>query len=629
MKKIFLLLSICMYLISCSNSKDSDVISAELAIIPMPASVKLNTGNFVINRKTVIYYKDTDLLKEAEYLSSQLANVTGFNLMIKEGFGKGINLLIPDAEEKLLGNEGYNVHINNGNVDLIANKPDGIFYGIQTLLQMLPPAMKSSSFTGQKEWKIRCADIEDIPRFQWRGILLDVSRHFFTIDEVKRLIDQMAVYKFNLLQLHLTDDQGWRIEIKKLPELTKTGAWRVPRAGLWWDRDSPEKGEAATYGGFYTQEEIKDLVAYAAERHVDILPEIEAPGHSLAAIASYPYLSSTGLKYEVNPGSKFYGIDDNSLCAGKESTFEFLNTVFTEVAELFPFEYIHIGGDECYKGFWKKCPDCQKVMRDNGLKDENELQSYFIKRLEKMLESKGKKLIGWDEILEGGLAPNAAVMSWRGMQGGITAAKAGHHVVMSPVDYAYLDFYQGDPVIEPPTYAMLRLKKVYEFEPVPEGVEPGYILGGQGNLWTESVPTFRHAEYMLWPRSFALSEILWSPRESRNWTDFVRRTEAHLDRLSHYDINYALSLYDAIITPVRDNEGNMLIELDTEIEGLDIYYSLNNTYPDHHSLLYKMNDKLAIPKDADTFRVITYREGKPAGRLITVSLDDLKKRIMN
>jgi len=603
------------------------VISAELAIIPMPASVKLNTGNFVINRKTVIYYKDTDLLKEAEYLSSQLANVTGFNLMIKEGFGKGINLLIPDAEEKLLGNEGYNVHINNGNVDLIANKPDGIFYGIQTLLQMLPPAMKSSSFTGQKEWKIRCADIEDIPRFQWRGILLDVSRHFFTIDEVKRLIDQMAVYKFNLLQLHLTDDQGWRIEIKKLPELTKTGAWRVPRAGLWWDRDSPEKGEAATYGGFYTQEEIKDLVAYAAERHVDILPEIEAPGHSLAAIASYPYLSSTGLKYEVNPGSKFYGIDDNSLCAGKESTFEFLNTVFTEVAELFPFEYIHIGGDECYKGFWKKCPDCQKVMRDNGLKDENELQSYFIKRLEKMLESKGKKLIGWDEILEGGLAPNAAVMSWRGMQGGITAAKAGHHVVMSPVDYAYLDFYQGDPVIEPPTYAMLRLKKVYEFEPVPEGVEPGYILGGQGNLWTESVPTFRHAEYMLWPRSFALSEILWSPRESRNWTDFVRRTEAHLDRLSHYDINYALSLYDAIITPVRDNEGNMLIELDTEIEGLDIYYSLNNTYPDHHSLLYKMNDKLAIPKDADTFRVITYRDGKPIGRIITVSLADLTKRV--
>jgi hexosaminidase len=629
MKKYFLLFSICMYLISCSNSENSDGSSAEMAIIPLPASMKLNAGHFVINSKTVIYYKNADLLKNAEYLSSQLADVTGFSLKIKEGFGKGINLLIPDAEEKLLGDEGYNMHINHGTVDIIANTPGGIFYAAQTLLQMLPPPKKLSSLSGKKEWKIRCADIEDMPRFKWRGILLDVSRHFFTTEEVKRLIDQMAMYKFNLLHLHLTDDQGWRIEIKKLPELTKKGAWRVPRTGLWWDRESPKKGEEATYGGFYTHEEIKDLVAYAAEHHVDILPEIEAPGHSLAAIASYPFLSSTGLKYEVNPGSKFYGIDDNSLCAGKESTFEFLNTVFTEVAELFPFEYIHIGGDECYKGFWKKCPDCQKVMRDNGLKDENELQSYFIRRLETMLEEKGKKLIGWDEILEGGLAPKATVMSWRGMEGGIAAAKENHHVVMSPNSYAYLDLYQGDPAIEPPTYSMLRFSKVYEFEPVPEGIDPEYILGGQGNLWTESVPTFRHAEYMLWPRSFALSEILWSPKEARDWTDFVSRTEAHLDRLSHYDINYALSFYDPIITPLRNSQGEMEIELDTEIEGLDIYYSFNNTYPDHHSPLYKMSEKLAIPKDADTFRVITYREGKPAGRLITVPLDDLKKRIRN
>jgi hexosaminidase len=437
----------------------------------------------------------------------------------------------------------------------------------------------------------------------------------------------MAIYKFNLLQLHLTDDQGWRIEIKKLPELTKVGAWRVPRTGLWWDRQPPQEGEAATYGGFYTQEQIKELVAYALDRHVDILPEIEAPGHGLAAIASYPYLASSKEKYKVNPGSQFYRIEDNTFCAGKESTFEFLDIVFTEVAELFPFEYIHIGGDECFKGFWKKCEDCQKRMKDNRLKDENELQSYFIKRLEKILQQKGKKLMGWDEILEGGLAPNASVMSWRGMEGGIAAAKANHHVVMSPNTYAYLDLYQGDPAIEPPTYSLLRLNTVYKFEPVPSGIDSSFILGGQGNLWTESVPTFSHAEYMLWPRSFALAEVLWTPRQDKSWNDFIRRTEVHLERLSHADINYARSFYDAVITTSKDEKGNLLIQADTEIEGVSIYYTFDYTYPDHHSPLYKKGEKLQIPKDADTFRVITYRDGKPIGRIITISLADLMKRI--
>jgi len=357
------------------------------------------------------------------------------------------------------------------------------------------------------------------------------------------------------------------------------------------------------------------------------LPEIEAPGHSLAAIAAYPYLSSTGRKYNVNPGSKFYTIDDNSICAGKETSYEYMEKVLTEVAELFPFEYVHIGGDECYKGFWEKCPDCRKKMKENNLKDEKELQSYFIKRLEKILESKGKKLIGWDEILEGGLAPNAAVMSWRGMQGGITAAKAQHHVVMSPVEYAYLDFYQGDPAIEPPTYSMLRLNKVYEFEPVPEGVDPDYILGGQGNLWAESVPVFRHAEYMLWPRAFALSEVLWSPKDSRDWNDFVQRTEYNLRRLDRADVNYSLSFYDAIITPSKNEKGELLISLDSELADNEIYYTFDNTYPDDHSSIYKKGEKLTIPKDADTFRVVTWRDGKPLGRIITVKLDDLLKRI--
>jgi hexosaminidase len=412
-----------------------------------------------------------------------------------------------------------------------------------------------------------------------------------------------------------------------MPDLTNTGAWRVPRTGLWWDRTPPKDGEKASYGGFYTREEIKDLVRYASERYVNILPEIEAPGHSLAAIASYPWLSSTRQKYNVNPGSKFYGIEDNSLCPGKESTFEYLDKVFTEVAELFPFDYIHIGGDECYKGFWEKCPDCRNRVKEEGLRDMKELQSYFVKRLEKILESKGKKLIGWDEILEGGLAPNAAVMSWRGMEGGIAAARAQHKVVMSPTDYAYIDFYQGDPAVEPPTYAILRLNKVYTFEPVPEGVDSSYILGGQGNLWTESVPTFRHAEYMIWPRSFALAEVFWSPKTSRDWNGFVHRTEINLQKLSHKDINYSTSFYDAIIEPSKDENGNLFILLDAEIDGISIYYTFDNTLPDHHSPLYQKGQKLTVPSDADTFRVITYRDGKAIGKLITVHLADLVKRL--
>lgn len=297
------------------------------------------------------------------------------------------------------------------------------------------------------------------------------------------------------------------------------------------------------------------------------------------------------------------------------------------MAELFPFGYIYIGGDECYKGFWKKCEDCQKRMSDNGLTDVDELQSYFVKRLENMLQEKGKKLIGWDEILEGGLAPNATVMSWRGMKGGIAAAKANHHVIMSPSDFAYLDLYQGDPAIEPPTYSMLRLKKVYSFEPVPEDVDSTLILGGQGNLWTESVPTFRQAEYMFWPRSFALAEVLWSPKQTRDWNGFIRRTEIQLQRLEKADVNFSRSFYDAIITPSKDEKGNLLIQLSTEIEGMKLYYTFNNTYPDSHSQLYLNGEKLSIPKDADTFRVITYKDRKQVGRMITISITDLTKRV--
>jgi len=590
-------------------------------IIPQPKQVEIRNGYFMMNQKTTITYNDPQLKFLAGYASQTIESLNKLHLPVKSSkaaslFPLSINLILDDKSKT--ATEGYVLTVSPTAITVKGTSSKGLFYGVQSLLQLIPIHGESI---------IPALEIQDEPRFSWRGLLLDVSRHFFTLDQVKKLIDEMVIYKFNLLHLHLSDDQGWRVEIKKLPELTRVGAWRVPRTGLWWDRQPPQDGEAATYGGFYTQEQIRELVAYASARHVNILPEIDVPGHSLSAIAAYPYLSCTRLPYKVNPGSKFYGIDDDALCAGRDSTFEFLNIVFTEIAGLFPFEYIHIGGDECFKGFWKKCEDCQKRMKDNGLKDENELQSYFIKRLEKMLQEKGKKLIGWDEILEGGLAPNAAVMSWRGMDGGIAAAKSNHRVVMSPTNYAYLDLYQGDPALEPPTYSLLRLKTVYAFEPVPHGVDSTCVLGGQGNLWAESVPTFRHAEYMFWPRSFALAEVLWAPRQERNWTSFVSRTEVQLDRLANADINFSRSFYDAIIIPSKDEKGNLLIRLDTEIEGLEIHYTFDNTYPDHHTPLYQKGEKLTIPKDADTFRVITYRDGKPIGRIITVSLAELLKRV--
>lgn len=593
----------------------------QVNIIPLPKEIKLNSGYFNIDNKTPVIFNNKELKSLAEYTAGMIKSSVNIEPRVvwQEGTKakkKAINIMIDPSAAT--AKEGYLLDVTNQQITVSAQTAQGIFYGIQSLMQLIPQ---------DGAVNIPSIHIKDEPRFPWRGLMLDVSRHFFTIDQVKRMIDQMVMYKFNILHLHLTDDQGWRMEIKQLPDLTKVGAWRVPRTGLWWERDCPQEGEQATYGGFYTQEELKELVAYAAERFVDVLPEIDVPGHSLAAIAAYPHLSSTKLKYQVNPGCKFYGIDDNTLCAGQESTFDFLDKVFTEVSEVFPFEYIHIGGDECYKGFWEKCTDCQQRMKDNGLKNTNELQSYFIKRLETMLEKKGKKLMGWDEILEGGLAPKASVMSWRGMNGGIEAAKEKHHVVMSPTHYAYLDLYQGDPSIEPPTYSMLRFKSVYSFEPLPDGVDPEYILGGQGNLWTESVPTFRHAEYMLWPRSFALSEVLWSEKSSRNWNQFVGRTEAHLKRLSKSDINYSNSFYDAIIIPTKGNDGQLLIQVDTELDGLDIYYSFENVYPDHHTPKYKKGEKLSVPKDADSFRVITYRDGKPIGRIITVSLEELTKRL--
>jgi hexosaminidase len=588
-------------------------------------------GKFLISGQTP-FVLDENTPQSAGF-KAVLSGMTGKALGFLPAFtsnpqpgAPAIYLTLSGTREDSLGNEGYRLQVSPKQVLIIANEPAGLFYGTQTLLQLIPPENVKHGTGAATPLEIPSVSIVDFPRFPWRGLLLDVSRHFFNTEEVKQYIDEMVRYKFNVFHWHLSDDQGWRIEIKSLPKLTETGAWRVPRTGLWWTFDPPAAGEKATEGGFYTQDQIREVVKYAADRFVTILPEIDIPGHSLALIASYPELSSTGKNYPVNPGSKFYGIDDNSLCPGKEVVFEVLDKVFTEIAGLFPGEYVHIGGDECNKSFWKESPECQALMKREKISDLNGLQSWFVKRLETMLKSRGKKLIGWDEILEGGLAPEATVMSWRGMEGGIEAARMGHHVVMSPTTYCYLDLYQGDPANEPATYSMLRLSDVYRFEPVPPDVDPKLILGGQGNLWTESVATMRHAQYMTWPRGMALSEVLWSPASVRNWDGFVARLEYQLDRLDQAEINYSRSAWDPVIT-LTTVGGQKRISITTEISGLEVHYAFDESYPD--AFYPKYAQPLEIPKGANKIRAISVRDGKTAGKMITIDLKDLTKRKPN
>lgn len=608
-----------------------------ISLVPWPVSLQQKEGSFLVTDKLVIEVTtpDADASRVGHFLSAAIAQPTGYTIPVLNKIitGTSIRLNLLSEEDKTLGTEGYKLLVTPESVTISANKPAGLFYGAQTILQLLPKEIESSKPVKNVAWTIPAVEITDYPRFGWRGLLFDVVRHFFTKEEVKSFIDEMAKYKYNLLHLHLTDDQGWRIEIKSLPNLTKTGAWRANRVGEWGKFTLPTPDEPRTYGGFYTQEDMKEIIRYAKDRFIDILPEIDVPGHSLAAVASYPELTCTPGNYSVNSGEKFMNwfsggftaMIDNTLCPANEKVYPFLDKVFTEIAELFPFGYIHMGGDECAKNFWEKNAMIKTLMNKEGLKTMDEVQSYFVKRVEKIIISKGKKMIGWDEILEGGLAPEATVMSWRGMKGGIEAANQGHQVVMSPGDYAYLDLYQGDPVAEPAlAYAGLRLNQVYKFDPVPPGVNPALILGGQGNLWSEELATIRHAQYMLWPRAMALSESIWSQPEQKNWNQFVSRVEKQMERLDISEIKYSRSLYDPIFTAKKDEKGNLQIGLSTEVDGLDIHYSFDETEPDKYYPKY--STPLSVPKDATHLKVITYRDGKQMGKLINMPVAELNSR---
>jgi hexosaminidase len=465
--------------------------------------------------------------------------------------------------------------------------------------------------------------------------MFDISRHFFNKEQIKQYIDAMVKYKYNLLHLTLSNDEGWRVEIKALPKLNSVGSWNVKRVGTFGNFIPPTDDEPRDYGGYLTHADVRELVQYAQDRFVNILPEIDVPGHSLAAIASYPELSCTpgAEKYKVRSGEKimewpanghFYGLIDNTLCPAKEEVYTFLDKVFTEVAQLFPFEYIHMGGDETARNFWEKTPAIKELMKRENLKNLDEVQSYFVKRVEKIINSKGKKMIGWDEILDGGLAPNAAVMSWRGMKGGIEAAKMGHEVVMSPTTYAYIDYMQGDRILEPPVYATLRLSKTYEFEPVPEGVDAKYIKGGQANLWTEQVYNMRHAEYMTWPRAFSVAETVWSPKAKKNWENFVPKVEEHFRRFDFAQTKYAPSMYEPDFKFTKDVKNRITVEMKTEVANISIHYTFDNTFPDNFYPAY--SKPVQVPIDASTLKVITYKDNKPVGRLMVFSIEEMKKR---
>lgn len=612
-----------------------------VAIIPLPVSVEKKSDSFELTATTRIEFADrsTEVQNIARYLAEKLGRPTGYTIQMQEnsnrtGSGNIISLILNKMADQLLGREGYRLDVTSGVISIHANEPPGLFYGVQSLLQLFPKEIESNSVVKRNSWTVPGVSITDYPRFGYRGLMLDVSRHFFTKEEVRAFIDNMVKYKYNILHFHLTDDQGWRIEIKSLPKLTEIGAWNVKKTGRFGTFSKPADNEPRNYGGFYTQDDIRELVQYASDRFVNILPEIDVPGHSMAALAAYPELSCTPGTYKVNSGEKFmewpasghfYGLVDNTLCPANDKVYQFLDKVFTEVAQLFPYDYIHMGGDETPKNFWEKSAQIKALMKKEKLKNMDEVQSYFVKRVEKIIMSKGKKMIGWDEILEGGLAPNAAVMSWRGTKGGIEAAKLGHEVVMSPTTFAYLDYMQGDAIVEPPVYATLRLKTAYQFDPLPEGVNPKLIKGGQGNIWTEQIYNTRHLQYMIWPRTFAISESVWTPKEKKNWNDFINRVEQHFRRFDVAEINYSKSMYDPSFRATRDSASGMLkVELIPEVDNLDIYYSFDNSFPDRFYPKYK--EPLEVPKDAVILKVVTYRGNQKMGREISMPVAELNKR---
>lgn len=604
----------------------------KVQLIPEPSSLQIGNGKFILPNQISIQVPSVFEAIGTEMIT-RFKTVTGKNASLSNQ--KNASIRFEQVQDKALGKEGYQLTVNEKGILVKAQTYAGALYAWQSILQLFPPAIYSNQVQPKIVWNIPFVQITDTPRFEWRGFMMDVSRHFFTVAEVKKMMDEMAMYKLNRLHFHLTDDQGWRVEIKALPKLTQVGAWRPNRIGKWHNITKPASEEPKTYGGFYTQEDIKDLVAYAKTKNIEIMPEIDVPGHSMAFLAAYPQLSTTpNYPYQVNAGEEFIdwsGLNghitariDNNLDPSKKEVYEYLDIIFGELATLFPFEYMHMGGDETAKNNWAKSDDIKALMQRENLKTQDEVQSYFVRRVEKIMQSKGKKLMGWDEILEGGLAPEAAVMSWRGVKGGAEAARQKHPVVMSPSSHNYLDYYQGEATAEGSVYAGLRMKKTYSFEPVPEGVEEKYILGNQGNLWSEQLQNIRNLEYMAWPRLMAIAEVAWSPKKSKDWERFSKKVESHFAILDTLKIKYAKSIYDPIVTTTLNTKGELYAHMEGEVNGLDFYYTIDESMPDAYSNHF--NGPILIPEDVTILRVISYQNGKPIGKLLNIPIAALKQR---
>ena len=570
-------------LVACSRTEQAPQV---ISIIPQPASVQAAEGVFKLDRKTTIYVEsgDSSLVRTFAFLNERLLKAAGFSLPIivgdplQYGGEKGIFVLNAGLKQ-----EAYHLRISPDRVVVDYGDGAGAFYAVQTILQLLPVNIFASERQRGVKWDLPCCDIEDAPRFPYRGMHLDCCLHFFSMDFLKKYIDVMALHKVNRFHWHLTEDQGWRLEIKKYPLLTEKGQWRKETvigslySGFY---------DGTPYGGYYSQDEVRELVKYAAERYVTIIPEIELPGHALAAIACYPELSC-GLEDHYETTTK-WGIFKQVYCP-KEETFKFLEDVFDEVFELFPSELIHIGGDECPKASWKQCPHCQALIKKLGLKDEYELQSWFIQRMEKYINSKGRQIIGWDEILQGGLAPNAKVMSWLGEEGGIKSAQQHHEVVMAPYPKYYLDYWQADPDSEPlamggPTL----LRTMYDYNPVPDVLsqeERKYIIGVEGCVWTEYMPTPARVEYMAWPRMCAIAEAGWTT-QGKDWDGFTRRLETHLGRLDKLDVGYCKAFYDPFIELHKDTEYSKIATISVDAPDAEIHFTLDGSTPSEASPLY-------------------------------------------
>lgn len=540
MKKLFLYFPLfVMFFTGCNKTSQAGDEKIP-ALIPAPVSISMLSGDFVFpeNPTVIVPSMDPEIKLVADYLGQFIGNPSGAAPEISIGTKAKKGSVFMTLDTAVKNNEGYILTITRNKIIVQAKTAAGLFYAVQTIRQLLPVQAGNRKGAEGLTLSVPSCIIKDEPRFVYRGMHLDVARHMFPVDAIRKYIDMLALHKMNTFHWHLTDDQGWRIEIKKYPRLTEVGAYRnetvVGHAGR-----PPLKYDGTRYGGFYTQEEVREVVDYAKSRFITVIPEIEMPGHAMAALAAYPEISCTGGPFQVNTS---WGVMDDVFCAGKEDTFKFLEDVLTEVIDLFPGKYIHIGGDECPKTRWEKCPLCQKRMKDEGLKDEHELQSYFIQRMEKFLLSKGRSIIGWDEILEGGLAPEATVMSWRGIQGGLAAARLKHDVIMTPTSYLYLDYYQCEPQGEPLSIGgYVPLEKVYSFNPVPDELSPEehkYILGVQGNLWTEYIATPEHMEYMAFPRAFAVAETAWTPDRLKDFEDFLSRLNILKERYDAIGLNY-------------------------------------------------------------------------------------------